>query len=87
MTETTQAVTPRERVLAYLNRPFRTCHGTQIFFFTGRDIERDTSEHLAAERVREVLVDLRRERLIEDATRYGFERGSGFLAYRGEAQS
>nr|DAJ17729.1 MAG TPA: hypothetical protein [Siphoviridae sp. ctvS314] len=87
MTETTQAMTPRERVLAYLSRPSRTCRGTQIFFFTARDIERDTSEHLKPEQVREVLMDLRLERLIEDASRYGFERGSGFLAYRGEAQS
>lgn len=85
MSETTQTATPRERVLAYLNRPFRTCRDTQIFFFTARDIERDTSEHLKPEQVREVLMGLRRERLIEDATRYGFERGSGFLAYRGEA--
>lgn len=85
MTETTQAVTPRERVLAYLDRPFRTCRGTRIFFFTVRDIECDTREHLTPEQIRGALKDLGRERLIEDASRYGFERGSGFLAYRGEA--
>lgn len=87
MSETTQTMAPRERVLAYLDRPFRTCRGTQIFFFTGRDVERDTSEHLTPKQVRGALKDLGRERLIEDATRYGFEPGSGFLAYRGEAQS
>lgn len=87
MSETTQTATPRERVLAYLRRPFRTCCGTRIFFFASRDVECDTSEHLTPEQVREVLKDLGRERVIEDATRYGFEQGSGFLAYRGEAQS
>lgn len=87
MSEPTQTVTPRERVLAYLRRPFRTCCGTRVFFFTARDVECDTSEHLTPEQVREVLRDLRSERLIEDATRYGFEQGSGFLAYHGEAQS
>ena len=87
MSEPTQTVTPRERVLAYLRRPFRTCCGTRVFFFTARDVECDISEHLTPKQVRGALSDLRRERLIEDATRYGFERGSGFLAYRGEAQS
>lgn len=87
MSEPTQTVTPRERVLAYLRRPFRTCCGTRVFFFTARDVECDTSEHLTPEQVRGALSDLRRERLIEDAARYGFERGSGFLAYHGEAQS
>ncbi len=87
MSAPTQTETPRERVLAYLNRPFRTCCGTRTFFFTARDIECDTSEHLTPKQVRGALKDLGRERLIEDATRYGFEPGSGFLAYRGEAQS
>lgn len=87
MTDTTQTVTPRERVLAYLRRPFRTCCGTQVFFFTARDVECDTSEHLTPEQVQGALKDLGRELLIEDATRYGFEPGSGFLAYRREAQS
>ena len=87
MSEPTQTVTPRERVLAYLRRPFRTCCGTRIFFFTACDIECDTSEHLTPKQVRAALKDLQRERIIEDATRYGFERGSGFLAYHGEAQS
>lgn len=87
MSETTPMVTPRERVLAYLNRPFRMCCDTRIFYFTAPGVAYDTREHLTTEQVREVLGDLRSERLIEDATRYGFERGSGFLAYHGEAQS